>query len=660
VLLGLALTAAACTDLLEPVNPDPGVGEPGFERAFPAPPPEDRLPAEPVHADKSPVAISGGTLSIAPDGKFAVASDPDRDRVYVVNLETQAVHPVQLARGAEPGRVVVDRDGVAHVSLRSGGELVAIDVDHARVLRSAAVCQHPRGLALNADDTRVLVACAEGVLVTVRKETYEEVVRAFIDHDLRDVVVSKSGRTWVSRYRSAELIEVSDWGLELGRRDPASLRGTRFTVDEFGYEHAQDVTLRPRLAWRTTLSTTGEPVMIHQRSQEEEVVPGPGGYGGGCSSVTEATVTEMTEDASPQATWGLSSATLAVDVAISPRGPWLAVASPGSHLLGQVGTVQLFTTTDVLQPAWDLDNCGFSSAAQGDYEQVTAVAFDSVGRLYAQSREPASLLIFEVIEHREVWGVDENGDEQAYVWPELSLVTRISLSTESARDTGHDLFHSNVGAGVACASCHGEALDDGHTWTFQDIGPRRTQNMRGGLRGTEPFHWDGDMATFKHLVDEVMTGRMGGFEVYDAWGESPQRLRAASRSSTRPTSVAGAVTGARSSPTMRAWTSAREARSRCLRSPGSGYARRSCTTGAPARFASASTRRAAGAIDTVTRHSSRTPRSRISPPTWRRSEACSPAPASHTSGKGPSERAVSTERVSAARVARPVTFWTLA
>jgi mono/diheme cytochrome c family protein len=33
-----------------------------------------------------------------------------------------------------------------------------------------------------------------------------------------------------------------------------------------------------------------------------------------------------------------------------------------------------------------------------------------------------------------------------------------------------------------------------------------------GLRGTEPFHWDGDMTSFDHLMTEVFVGRMGGGE----------------------------------------------------------------------------------------------------------------------------------------------------
>ena len=36
--------------------------------------------------------------------------------------------------------------------------------------------------------------------------------------------------------------------------------------------------------------------------------------------------------------------------------------------------------------------------------------------------------------------------------------------------------------------------------------------MRGGFLSTLPLHWEGDLPTFKQLVDEVMTRRMGGFD----------------------------------------------------------------------------------------------------------------------------------------------------
>jgi mono/diheme cytochrome c family protein len=102
----------------------------------------------------------------------------------------------------------------------------------------------------------------------------------------------------------------------------------------------------------------------------------------------------------------------------------------------------------------------------------------------------------------------------------VSFVRSYALSDRLVRDTGHDIFHGNVGSGMSCASCHGEARDDGHTWNFSDVGPRRTQNIRGGLLSTLPLHWEGDLADMNALVSEVMTISMGGFAA------SPEHVQA--------------------------------------------------------------------------------------------------------------------------------------
>ena len=116
--------------------------------------------------------------------------------------------------------------------------------------------------------------------------------------------------------------------------------------------------------------------------------------------------------------------------------------------------------------------------------QPIAVAFDGIGALIVQSREPAMLA--------------------------LADGTTISLSTVSRADTGHTLFHANSGGFLACASCHAEGNEDGRTWNFSCEGPRRTQSLQTGLAGTEPFHWDGTETDFGHLTTDVFQGRMSG------------------------------------------------------------------------------------------------------------------------------------------------------
>jgi mono/diheme cytochrome c family protein len=84
------------------------------------------------------------------------------------------------------------------------------------------------------------------------------------------------------------------------------------------------------------------------------------------------------------------------------------------------------------------------------------------------------------------------------------------LSEESRADTGHAIFHSNAGGNIACASCHAEGGDDGRTWEFVDMGPRRTPSLLGTTLHTEPYHWSGDMTGLPMLVDHVFVQRMSG------------------------------------------------------------------------------------------------------------------------------------------------------
>jgi cytochrome c peroxidase len=86
----------------------------------------------------------------------------------------------------------------------------------------------------------------------------------------------------------------------------------------------------------------------------------------------------------------------------------------------------------------------------------------------------------------------------------------IALTDRPATDTGRRLFHQATTVGLACASCHPEARDDGGVWTFDELGVRRTQNVSGGILARAPYHWGADMPTLHALVDNVFTQRMAG------------------------------------------------------------------------------------------------------------------------------------------------------
>lgn len=85
----------------------------------------------------------------------------------------------------------------------------------------------------------------------------------------------------------------------------------------------------------------------------------------------------------------------------------------------------------------------------------------------------------------------------------------ISIPGETREDTGHAIFHSNSGIGLACASCHPEGADDGRVWNLGE-GSLRTPSLRGTLALTAPYHWAGDLKDIAALAATVLDQRMNG------------------------------------------------------------------------------------------------------------------------------------------------------
>jgi mono/diheme cytochrome c family protein len=258
---------------------------------------------------------------------------------------------------------------------------------------------------------------------------------------------------------------------------------------------------------------------VHQDTVNEEIPITPpsasgssygGGNGPGCGGIVKNVVTTVAADGS-QVSTQFVGAPLPVDIAISPDQRWVAIAHAGGadfsaprpflkfpsdqgpsvptstgSFSGQ--TVSLLSTSDTKGSP-----CAFAQGALGSVfsdAPATAVAFTSTGQLLIQLREPAQLLIQRQLP--------------------FGNTDTIQLGGESRADTGHELFHRDAGGGIACASCHPEGGEDGHTWRFAGFGDRRTQALHVGLRDTAPFHWAGDLPNVGELMSQVFVGRMGG------------------------------------------------------------------------------------------------------------------------------------------------------
>ncbi len=537
---GLGLTLSACmgntalpTDaprppsVSEPDRPD-GTHGPGKFPGAGTPGPGTPFAAAPVSAKVPPPPISGGTLLSLKNGHTVVASDPDRDAIFVVDVNAKkSLATVKLNAGDEPGRAVEDGRGDVHVILRNGGQVLTLRAGTWQVSQRRKVCAAPRGISF--DGNNLWVACAGGELLELPPTAAAPTRSFFLGRDLRDVVATGDSLL-VTRFRSAEILTVSAKSGEiLGRNQPPGSPAARekafFKTSTPGLMPDGPVNAaEPVVAWRMRPVASGGAVIVHQESSNAPLGTESGGYGGGrCGSAVGAAVTTVAQDGTLQTSSQLFLATLPVDVDISPNGKQMAMVFAGNDQRMNGGAPVLWMQREVL----DNNHCipaldgGFAGAGGSDGsggmggsgdmggsgggepepapapepvsagnrfegKRPVAVAFDGLGRLVVQSRDPAVLTI-----------LGPNGGD-------------IELSKERRQDSGFDVFHITTMAGLACASCHPEGGDDTRAWKFEALGVRRTQSLRGGIMHLAPFHWDGDMKDLGTLMKDVFAGRMQG------------------------------------------------------------------------------------------------------------------------------------------------------
>jgi len=437
-----------------------------------------------VKATHTPPPISGGTLLLTADGARAVASDPDRDRVYVVDLAAKKVlHDLALQRDDEPGRLIEDGAGRVHVALRRGGAIVTIDPVGGKLLARRPVCAAPRGIAWEADGDRLHVACAQGELHTIPAfgDGPERVLT--IGDDLRDVVVQDKNLV-LSRFRSGAVVAIDHDGNKLSETHLQPVGSSPAAIFD------------PAVAWRMrAMPKQKRVVVLHQRGGATPVSTGAGGYSSGSpcgGSIVHGAMASVGPAGDLAQTPQIPGAVLPVDFAISSDESKVAVVSAGSWKGGDPRVV-LFAGKVVMPPsggsstgaAKPLDCLTIEPIRAHLTGQAIAVAFDKKDELIVQMREPAQLVIG---------------------------TSTVSLSSESVEDTGHTIFHvaASVMSPIACASCHPEGGDDGRTWVFKGLGRRRTQTLRGGITQTAPFHWSGDEKDIGALMNDVFAKRMQG------------------------------------------------------------------------------------------------------------------------------------------------------
>ncbi len=442
-----------------------------------------------VPAVRAPT-IFGGTLLALADGTHVVAADPDRDQLYVVDLAAKKVTAtVPTGAGSLPFRGIESAPGVVHFTLRGTGEVVTVDASTGAVQWRASACAEPRGITFDGVKQRLAVACEGGDIVSLAASGGAVVATLHTPvTSARDVFVEGEG-FWISDFRTARLNRVDGNGTvvqTLGTSRPGG--GTDF-------------------AWRTRRVDATTFVMSHQTTMLGAAIPTstPGAYGGTVTNdcIPSASLVGVAVSVLRTNTVGefyeVPSGTLPVDVAYRNGDVTLVMA--GNSWQPAFRKVQTFQR-------------GFGVPFECNPKppvitgELVAAESTTLGTV-VQSREPAVLEL-----------LGPNG-----------VAASIDLSAVSRRDTGLILFHANSGRHVACASCHAEGADDAQVWTFQSGSTaakrRRTPSLRGTIKGTAPYHWDGEEKDLQALFADVLVKRMDGptlnaaqTEAFTSWIEA--------------------------------------------------------------------------------------------------------------------------------------------
>jgi hypothetical protein len=437
---------------------------------------------------------------------------------YVADADSRSVHTLSIDAGRELARTRVDGEPRQLLVLADGRVAATLsDGTRIEILEPAAepaaplvplctreVAPEPWGLALSADDAKLVVTSAWGSALTVFDAATLAVERVVpLERDPRDVLV-EGGAAFVSHLVGAKLSVV-----DLAGNDPPAV------VDLSARKSTPLADLAERSAKRTaTQGYALTRVALPGRAGEigpprilvpmVSVDPGDAGrrssvyYGPPFDGVPkEAPFVSVVDPAARQPlshyVLGTSEALLRRECLL-PRAA--AVRSKTASLLVACFGIDQLVELDALavDPARAIRRrFGVPPGPAGvavDEASGRAVVFSQMGA------EVSVLALDEASPERMPIALDYHPD------PALADATRGRLlfyRTDDERISGD---------GIGCSSCHVDGREDGLTWTTP-MGPRQTPMLAGRLAGTEPYGWEGDRATLSDYIGNTVT-RLGG------------------------------------------------------------------------------------------------------------------------------------------------------
>jgi DNA-binding beta-propeller fold protein YncE len=362
------------------------------------------------------------------------------------------------------------------------------------VLCSRKLPPEPWGIARSADDAKLVVSSAWGAALTVLDAKTFQIARTVpLARDPRSVTVDDHGIAFVSHSVGTTLSAV-----DLGKNEPAA----RINL---GVRKATPL----MVATDKGVVRTGSQGFALARTESRVLVPmtsvDPGKF---VPDVETATYYGPPFDGVPK------------------QAPIVAVvdASRQRMLTGDlVGTTSVLYRRECLLPR------DAAVHAKTHTLFVACRGIDAVLELDANAVDPARAerRRFSVATAPEGVAIDDRG-ERLVVFSQLGAALTVIPFNGQRRTIsldyhppasllavarGRQLFFRTDDShisddGLACASCHVDARDDGITWRTP-VGPRQTPMLAGRITNTAPYGWEGNRPTLVDYISHTVVN-LGG------------------------------------------------------------------------------------------------------------------------------------------------------
>ena len=405
---------------------------------------------------EAPVGDNPRTLASGPDGTVWVVNQDDATISIVEGSDGRLRRRVVLPYASRPYGIAFSPAGdAAYVTLQAVGRLLKLNALSGAVEDATDVGPTPRGIAVTADGTRILVTrylspADRGEVVEVSSASLDVVRRISLAVDPGpDSPVSGRG---VPNHLAAIVIAPDGRRAWVPSKKDNTGRGLHLSGERLGFE-------------TTTRTIVSEIDLVQNREALE-------------------------------ARRDLDNRAMAVAVAFDPEGKHAFVALQGSNAV------------DVLDAA--SGNAVASIPGTGLAPQGLLV--DSRGRLFVQNFLSRDIAIYDLTEIGQGRAPDPIRRIATAAWeplpPEVLLGKQIFYNAADPR-MGRDGY-------VSCAGCHIEGGSDGRVWDYSGRGAhggglRNTIALQGRAgMGHGPIHWRADMdeiQDFEILLRQTLQGR---------------------------------------------------------------------------------------------------------------------------------------------------------